>query len=146
MGQFHQNSMSSLYTQSSQMHKRQSSHQCGFVLLGPMRVIAAHKMLMKLKPGLNFTNMFMRSFYAPRSPKCRKKWWFECIFFALLGSVHVKALSKMLMKLTPGCHDFEWGVKMWIFPTTLLLLALRSSGLNVAKIPNFSQISIRVGN
>ncbi len=37
------------------MHKkRQLSHQCGFALLGPMPVIAAHKMLMKLTPGLNF--------------------------------------------------------------------------------------------
>ena len=46
------------------------------------------------RPGVNFINVFTSSFYARRS--CLT------VFFALLGSGHVKAACKMLVKLTPG--------------------------------------------
>ncbi len=36
-------------------------------LLGSLCIKASHKMLLKLTPGINFTNMFMQSFYKPRS-------------------------------------------------------------------------------
>jgi len=34
------------------MQKRQSSHQCPFVIMGPTRIKAARKMLVKLPPGV----------------------------------------------------------------------------------------------
>ncbi len=43
----------------------------------------------------------MQSFYAHRSQKF-KKYSQAVSFFALLGSVHIKAARKMLMELTPG--------------------------------------------
>jgi len=44
------------------------------------------------------------SFYAWRSQK-HKKIDNLTVFLALLGSAHVKAASRMLMKLTPGVKD-----------------------------------------
>ena len=55
------------------------------------------------KLGVNFINVFMRSFYALRSQK-RKKMLDLTDFFALLGSACVKAAHKMLVKLTPGAE------------------------------------------
>ena len=52
-------------------------------------------------PGVNYINMFTRSFYAQGSQK-HKKLLELAVFFALLGSVQVKAPCKMLVKLTPG--------------------------------------------
>jgi len=47
----------------------------------------------------------MCSFYARRSQKRKKYCQALILFFALLGSAHVKAVCKMLMKLTPGSFD-----------------------------------------
>ncbi len=52
-------------------------------------------------PGVNFTNMFMRSFCARRSRK-RKKTDNMTVFFMLLDSRGVNAAHRTLMKLTPG--------------------------------------------
>jgi len=42
----------------------------------------------------------------PADPKSAKRyWWFDWIF-TLLGSAHIKAVSKMLMKSTMGCKIF----------------------------------------
>ena len=57
-------------------------------------------MLVKLTPGVNFINVFKRSFYTRRFQK-RKKLLELIIFFALLGSARVKVACKMLVKLTP---------------------------------------------
>jgi len=48
----------------------------------------------------------MQSAYVPRSQKHKKT---DCltVMFALLGSAHVKALSKMLMKLKPNFIFFQ---------------------------------------
>ncbi len=47
----------------------------------------------------------MSSFYTWRSQKHKKDWQFDCIFYAmLLGSLHEKAVHKMIVKLTPGLH------------------------------------------
>ena len=50
-------------------------------------------------PGVNFINVFTSSFHACRSEKC-KKLLDLTVLFALLGSVHLKAAHKMLVKLT----------------------------------------------
>ncbi len=60
-------------------------------------------MLMKLSPGLYFTNMFMCSFYPQRSQK-RKMTDDLTAFFVLLGSTHVKAARKMLVELTTAAN------------------------------------------
>ena len=63
-----------------------------------------------MRTVVNFINMFTCSFYARRSQK-RKKLLDMTVFFALLGSAHVNAASKMLMKLTPVRDDeCEWRV------------------------------------
>ena len=59
-----------------------------------------------LTPGVNFINAFMQSVYARRSGK-RKKLLELTVFFALLGSVCVKAARKMLVKLSPAHSNVE---------------------------------------
>ena len=59
--------------------------------------------MVKLFPGINFINVFTRSFYACRSQNCKKL--LELSLFALLGSASIKAVHKMLVKLTP---DEKW--------------------------------------
>ena len=49
--------------------------------------------------GVNFINVFMHSFYARRSLKRKKDARADCLFM-LLGYAHVKAVRKMLVKLT----------------------------------------------
>ena len=56
-------------------------------------------MLVKLTLGVNFINVFTRSFYVHRSQKCMNLLELT-VFFALLGSGCVKAARKMLLKLT----------------------------------------------
>ena len=48
-------------------------------ILGSARIKAAHRMLVKLTPGVNFINMHTCSFYTRRSQKGKKtvKWWVE---------------------------------------------------------------------
>jgi len=71
--------------------KRQSSQQCHLALLGPTSVKAAHKKLVKLTPGgVNLTRILHTAFACPdaRSSKNTVK---LSVFFALLGSAHVKS-------------------------------------------------------
>ena len=58
------------------------------------------KVFSKCLPRSNFINMFTRSFYTHRSQK-RKKLLELTVSFALLGSVHVKASRKIMVKLIP---------------------------------------------
>jgi len=61
---------------------------------------AAHKMLVKLTPGVYFTNILFATFIHadPKSINIQS----SCQYlFALWGSVLIKALHKMLVKLTP---------------------------------------------
>ncbi len=53
-----------------------------------------------------FHQRFMSSFFALRSQK-RKKTLMTRLSLALLGSLHVKAACKMLLKLTPGGTLFQ---------------------------------------
>ena len=57
-------------------------------------------MLLKLSLVVDFINLFTRSFNTCRSCK-RKKLLDLTVFFALLGSAHIKAARKMMVKLTP---------------------------------------------
>jgi len=50
-----------------------------------------------LTPGVNFINILQAAF-TRADPKSAK----NTVFFALLGSAHVKAASEVLVKLTPG--------------------------------------------
>jgi len=49
---------------------------------------------------------YTHSFYVRRLLKHNKDWQLDCIF-ALLGSAHIKAARKMLIKLTPGPYFFN---------------------------------------
>ncbi len=52
-------------------------------------------------PGVSFIN-FLRADFVYADPKSTKKTNNLTVFFALSGSARVKAVSRMLMKLTPG--------------------------------------------
>jgi hypothetical protein len=52
--------------------KGQSSHQCLFALLVSAHAKAAQNMLLKLTQVVNFSNMFMCSFYKQRFQKRKK--------------------------------------------------------------------------
>jgi len=52
-------------------------------------------------PGVNFIIILLAAF-ACADPKSAKKTYNLTVFFAILGSAHVKAACKMLMKLIPG--------------------------------------------
>ena len=64
-------------------------------------IVTYSSVLVGVHPGVNFINMFTRSFYARRSQKCKKLLDLS-VFFALLGSARVKDARKMLVKLTSG--------------------------------------------
>ena len=51
--------------------------------------------------GVNFTNV-LRSAFPRAGPKSVKKTVKFSIFFTLSGSTSVKAIRRMMMKLTPG--------------------------------------------
>jgi len=53
--------------------------------------------------GVNFTNILCAT-YTRAIPKAQKKTEGLTIFFALLGSLHVKAARNNLVKLTPGLN------------------------------------------
>ncbi len=60
-------------------------------------------MLLNLfKSGVNFTNVFLRSFLGERRGQKRKKDSEVVILFTLLGTTRVKAVLRTLMKLSPG--------------------------------------------
>jgi hypothetical protein len=67
--QFHQCSTSSLYLPRSQKLIKDWQLDCFFALSGSGLVKAARRTLIKLTSGLNFTNIFMHSFYASSSQK-----------------------------------------------------------------------------
>ncbi len=100
-GQFHQHVYTKLI--SAQIPKAQQNTvklSVFFALLESARAKAACRILMKLTPGVNFTNMFICSFYALRSQDRKWQLSHQCLF-ALLESVRPKAALKTLVKLTP---------------------------------------------
>jgi len=54
-------------------------------------------------PGVYFINI-LRAAFTNTDPENAKKTDNFTVFFALLGSTRVKALCKMLVKLTPGLN------------------------------------------
>jgi len=62
-------------------------------------------MLMKLTPGVNFTNIIWAAF-THADPQSAKKTVKLSVFFALSGSAHAKAGRKTMMKLTPSLSLF----------------------------------------
>jgi len=79
--------------------KRQSSHQCLFVLLWSANVKAARRTLVKLTQGVNFINIFCKAFTG-EDPKSKKKTVKLSVTFCTYGIC--KCNRKMLVKLTPG--------------------------------------------
>jgi len=61
---------------------------------------------MKLTPGVNFINIIWAAFMCT-DPKSTKYTDNLTVLFALLGSMHEKALGKMLIKLTPGSKQLD---------------------------------------
>jgi len=102
-GRFHQHFTRSFYMQRSQKRNKDWWLHCIFELLGSVWVKAAHKMLVKSTPGLNFINVLLTAFTLP-DPKSIKKTVKLSIFFTLLGSTSVKAVRRTLMKLSPGAN------------------------------------------
>jgi len=67
-----------------------------FTLLGSARTKAAHIMLMKLTPGVKFTNVFRAAFSMHADPKSTKNSHaVMSVFYAILGSSLVKTACKM---------------------------------------------------
>ncbi len=61
---------------------------------------AAHKMLLRLTPGLDFINV-LRTAFALVDPKSVRTQSSLQYHFTLLGSTSVKAVRRKLLKLTP---------------------------------------------
>ena len=60
--------------------------------------------VLKTRPYVTFINIFTHSFYARRSQQLKKDRHLDIYsIFALLGSLQIKALRKMLVKLTSLC-------------------------------------------
>ena len=78
---------------------RESINDVGVLELGTH--VLQQSLANKQRFGVNFINVFTCSFYACRSQK-HKKLLELTVFFALLGSGYIKAVRKMLVKLTPG--------------------------------------------
>jgi len=98
--QFHQRSTCSFYNRRSQKHKKDSQVvNLFFTLLGSTSIKAAHKMLVKLTPGVDFTKV-LRAVFANKYSKSPKRHWSLDCLSVLLGSLQVKAGRKILMKLT----------------------------------------------
>jgi len=64
-----------------------------------------------VRPGLNFINV-LRTAFMLADPKSVKKTVKLSIFFMLLGSTSVKAVSRTLMKLSPGWMSSTFSVQL----------------------------------
>jgi len=87
--------MHSFSARRSQKCKNDWQFDSIFALMGSAGVKGGHKMLMKLTPGINFTNILC-------TPLKRKNTVKRQLFLTHLGCASVKYVCKMLMKLTPG--------------------------------------------
>jgi len=100
-GQFHQCFTSSFYPHRSQKHKKTESLTEYFAPLGSAHVKAAHRTLMKLTPGVDFTNVFARVF---RTCFSYKRLFSSYVLVTSKKSAR-KTREKTLMKLTPGVKE-----------------------------------------
>jgi hypothetical protein len=79
----------------------------------------ACKMLIKFTLGVDFTNIFMRRFYARSSQKLKSQSSHQYLF-TLLGSGRVKAICRTLMKLSPWWEK-EYDKQLSIFSRIALI-------------------------
>jgi len=100
-GQFHQHLHAAFTFADPKSAKRYWQLDRIFTLLGSALVKAASKKLMKLTPGVNFTNVLWTAFTLV-DPERVKKIDNLTIIFTHLLSVCIKAGRKMLMRSTPG--------------------------------------------
>jgi len=68
-------------------------------ILNDVKMFCNWKPLKTYKSVIDFTNILRKAFTRADFKSAKK---YSQVFFALLGSACVKALSKMLVKLTPG--------------------------------------------
>ena len=71
-----------------------------------------------MAPGVNFTNVLLAAF-TNADPKSAIKLLNLTIFFALLGSSHVKAACRMLVKLNPGLTHVSYSLLLLYFTNGL---------------------------
>ncbi len=81
-----------------------------FALLGSLIVKSAHKMLVKLTPGVIFINILWAAI-ARTYPESAKKTVKLSVFFALLGYLIVKSARKLLVKLSLGFSRCSRGLR-----------------------------------
>jgi len=62
-------------------------------------------MLMKLTPGVDFTNILQTAFPPSQDRKSAKNTVKASVLFALLGSARVQDVCKMLVKSTPDFNE-----------------------------------------
>jgi len=102
---FHQHVYSQLFMHTdTKSSKKTVKLSVFFAFLGSAQAKAACITLMKLIIVVNFTNMFTHRIYNQRSTKTIKDSQVNIVLFALLGSSHVKASCRMLVKFTPGVN------------------------------------------
>jgi len=98
--------------------------------------------------------MFMRSFYACKSQKCKKTDGLT-VFFCTLGSACLKATHKMLVKFTPGVGQtyrehmvVSNGDYSFTFTSLLILLDLATCSQKDHKLLSAANIlcSKKIGN
>ncbi len=70
------------------------------IFLGPTQVKAAHKMLMKLTPGIDFTNILWATFKHKDPITTKRHWCCNCLF-TLLGSASVKGACRHAGEIDP---------------------------------------------
>jgi len=73
-----------------------------FALLGSEGVKAARKMLLKSTPGVNFINVLSTTFTLGDPKSVKKIQLSHKYLFTHSGSASVKAVHRMLVKLSPG--------------------------------------------
>jgi len=86
---------------------------------------------MKLTPGVDFINIFMLSFYMPRSQKHKRQQSAQCII-VLVGSTCAKAACKMLVKLAPERRGGAESIYLHSVPRIVDLV----STLSIAHAPS----------
>ncbi len=90
----------------------------------------AHKILMKLTPVVNFTNVLRTAFTLVdlKSVKIPVSHWY---LFTLSGSASVKAVHRSLMKLSPDCSKWRNKVKVILSYKILKLQDKQTTGMKI---------------
>jgi hypothetical protein len=98
-GQFHQHFL--IYICRSQKRKTSLITWLSFfLLLGSSPIKALQKMLMKLTPWVNFTNVLRAAFTFADHKSTKRHWWLDCLF-VILRRAHVKDARKHVGEIDP---------------------------------------------